>query len=72
MKYDDLIEYYGSQSAIAKAIGLTQPSVWEWQETGVPEQRQLEFQRLTHGQLRADPRIIKKYSMLLSVPKASA
>lgn len=65
MNYSDLIEYYKSQGAIAKAIGISQPSVCEWQDKGVPENRQLQFQKLTEGALKADPAIIKKYRGLL-------
>jgi len=65
MNYSDLIKHYKTQGAIAEAIGLKQPSVCEWQDSGVPEQRQLEFQKLTGGALKADPAIIKKYRGLL-------
>ena len=64
MNYSDLIKHFKSQAEIARAINLSQPSVWQWQTSGVPEDRQLEFQRLTGGKLKADPAIIKKYSAL--------
>lgn len=75
MNYPDLIEHFGSQGAVARAIGLSQPSVWEWQKNGVPEDRQLEFQKLTGGALKADPAVIEKYRALFGAAvesKASA
>lgn len=65
MDYADLIKHYGSQAAIAQAVALKQPSIWAWQKSGVPAERQLEFQRLTNGKLKADPAIVKRYAMLL-------
>ena len=50
-----LIDHYGTQSAIAKAAGIKQPSVAEWFAAGVvPEGRQFQFEVLTGGLLRAD------------------
>jgi len=76
MNYSDLFDHFGSQGAIARAVGLSQPSVWEWQKNGVPEDRQLEFQKITGGALKADPAIIEKYRALFGSPvvenKASA
>ncbi len=66
MDYLDLIGHFGSQGAIARAIRLSQPSVWEWQKTGVPGDRQLEFQKLTGGALKADPAVIEKYRALFA------
>jgi hypothetical protein len=67
MNYSDLIKHYGSQSKVARAINLRSPSVWQWKKDGVPELRQLEFQKLTNGALRADRAVVKKYQALLGV-----
>lgn len=57
----DLLLYYESQSAIARAAGITQPSVWEWFENGyVPEGRQYQFEVLTKGKLLADRAVPSK------------
>ena len=54
MTYADLIKHFGSQGAIARAVGLAQPSVWGWQHTGIPEVRQYQFEVLTKGKLKAE------------------
>ena len=54
MTYADLIKHFGSQGEIARAVGLSQPSVWEWQHAGVPEVRQYQFEVLTKGKLKAE------------------
>lgn len=51
----DLLQFFGSQSAIAKALGCAQPSVAEWFEAGkVPDGRQYQAEIATSGALRAD------------------
>lgn len=65
MRYEDLIQYFGSQAAVAKAFGIQQPSVAEWKKRGVPEKRQLEAEQLTGGEVKAHPRIKARYRALL-------
>lgn len=55
MTKDDAINYFGSQAALADALGIKQPSVAEWDS--VPDLRQLQLEILTHGKLKADPAI---------------
>lgn len=66
MNYEQLIKHFGSQTAIARALSLSSPSVWEWQTNGIPDERQLEIERLTDGKLKADARIVAKYKALLT------
>ena len=54
MRTSTAIEHYGSQAALARALGVKQPSVAGWGEK-VPWRRQLELERLTRGVLRHDP-----------------
>lgn len=54
MTKDQLLIHYGSQEAVAKALGIKQPSVANWRDP-LPELRQLEIERLTDGALRAGP-----------------
>ena len=55
MTPQELIDYFGSQSAAAAALGITQPSVWDWLQAGeIPESRQYQIQLATDGALRAD------------------
>lgn len=53
----DAIEHFGTQSALARALGIKPPSISDWGET-VPPLRQLQLERLTGGTLRADPSIL--------------
>lgn len=58
--YDQLIAYYGTQKAAGDAlkvfdgVGVTQPSVAEWKEKGIPAPRQAQYELLTRGDLVAD------------------
>lgn len=53
MTYSDLIKFYGTQAAAGKAIGVTQPSVCEWQTSSVPYLRQCEYELASKGKLKA-------------------
>ena len=54
MTKDQVIAYFGSQSAVAAALGIKPPSVAEWVDP-IPELRQLELENLTCGMMRAGP-----------------
>lgn len=53
MTYDELIQHYGSQAEAARALGLKPPSVYEWQHTTIPYDRQCQIQIATSGRLTA-------------------
>lgn len=53
MTYQELIEYYGTQAEAARRLGLSQPSVHEWQERTIPFDRQCQIQVETGGKLTA-------------------
>jgi transcriptional repressor of cell division inhibition gene dicB len=57
MRTKDVIAHFGSQAAVARALGIAQPSVATWPEEP-PPLRQLQLERLTSGKLRADPKIL--------------
>jgi hypothetical protein len=58
MKTKDAIEYFGGQTALAKALGIKQASVWRWSAMQtIPHLRQLQLELLTGGKLKADPRL---------------
>jgi hypothetical protein len=58
--YDQLIAHYGTQKAAGDAlkvfdgVGVTQPSVAEWKEKGIPAPRQAQYELLTRGGLLAE------------------
>lgn len=54
MKTSQVIEHYGSQAAAGKAIGVAQAAVAQWGESP-PELRQLQYEALTNGALKAGP-----------------
>lgn len=54
MKKQDAIEYFGTQQALAEAIGVSSAAIAQWGET-VPPLRQLQIQQLTLGKLQASP-----------------
>ena len=54
MTTDEVTAYYGSKSAIARALSIKQPSVSNWGEYP-PADRQMQLQILTGGKLRAEP-----------------
>ena len=54
MKTQQVIDHFGSQAAVAQALGIAQPSVAQWHESP-PALRQLQIEALTNGALRAGP-----------------
>lgn len=60
MTYDDLIGYFGSQATAARKLGLRQPSVWAWKESGVPPLRQIQAEELSRGKIKADLDVYEK------------
>ena len=53
MKTQDAIKYYGSQSALARAVGVTRAAVNAWGDE-MPIGRQFQIEVLTSGALKAD------------------
>lgn len=52
MNKKDAIEHFGSQQALADALGIKQPSVAAWKN--IPAIRQIQLEAITEGALRAD------------------
>jgi DNA-binding transcriptional regulator YdaS (Cro superfamily) len=50
----DAVAHYGSQQALALALGITRVAVSLWGEYP-PPRRQMQLERLTFGVLRAEP-----------------
>jgi hypothetical protein len=54
--YATLLQHFGSQVAIAKALSIKQASVARWARTGrVPILRQFQVESLTKRRLKAGP-----------------
>jgi len=60
MTKDQAVQHFGSQTAVAEALGIKQSSVAEWGEYP-PETRQLQLHRVTGGKLRAEPEVLNKF-----------
>lgn len=53
MNKSSVVEFYGSQRAIALAIGLSDQAVSQWSEL-IPKGAALELEKLTDGALKCD------------------
>lgn len=54
MTTDDCIRHYLTKAKLAEALGIEAPSVYSWGEFP-PPLRQLQLERLTDGNLKAEP-----------------
>lgn len=54
MLKQDVLDHFGGATATAQALGVSQPSVSNWEDP-IPELRQLQIEKLTCGVLRAGP-----------------
>jgi DNA-binding transcriptional regulator YdaS (Cro superfamily) len=54
MKLKDVLNHFGTQAALARALGMSQPSVNRWVQTKrIPYLRQCQIQVVTNGQFLA-------------------
>lgn len=53
MKTADAIQFFGSKSAVAKALRVSPAAISQWGEQ-VPMRRQFEIEHVSGGALRAD------------------
>ncbi|HDT6545824.1 TPA: helix-turn-helix domain-containing protein [Kluyvera ascorbata] len=53
MNKSSVVEFYGSQRAIALAIGLSDQAVSQWPDL-IPKGAALELEKLTNGALKCD------------------
>ena len=60
MRTAEAVGHFGTQQAVADALGIKQSSVAEWGDYP-PEPRQLQIHRLTQGKLRAEDSVIEKF-----------
>lgn len=56
MKTSEVIEAFGSQTAVARALGIKPPAISQWGDEP-PPLRQLQLQQITAGRLRASESI---------------
>jgi DNA-binding transcriptional regulator YdaS (Cro superfamily) len=61
MKIEQAIKYFGSQVALADALGVQQPAVSMWKTRGkIPHLQQIRIEHLTKGALKAKPLMSRK------------
>ena len=60
MKTDQVIAFYGTKTAIAKVLGISQVAVTRWGEV-VPEKRAARLERLSGGKLIYDPMVYDQH-----------
>ena len=56
MTFDQVIEFYGSQANLARAIGCTRQNIARWRHDGVPLVRQYQIEEITGGKLKRNKR----------------
>ena len=54
MRTAEVTAYFKTQTAVAKRLGIKQASVSEWGEFP-PDRRQIQIERITKGDLKAEP-----------------
>jgi transcriptional repressor of cell division inhibition gene dicB len=57
MNTKQVLRHFGSQKAVARALGIAQPSVFQWGDRP-PALRQLQLEHITAGRLKADAGIL--------------
>lgn len=62
MTYEQAIKYFGTESEIARSLGVKPPSVSEWKD-GIPIGRQYQIELATKGRLKADIPALRKNKM---------
>lgn len=62
MRKKDVVEHFGTQKAVAEALGLTEAAISAWDEDEIPRGRAFELQVLTGGKLRVDSKPEKRAS----------
>lgn len=52
----DVIDFYGSKSAVARALNISPSAVTQWEDV-VPEKQAYRIQILTGGRLKINPKL---------------
>ena len=56
MTYDQLIEHFGTQKALAAEVGVTQAAISYWKVRGVPPLRWLQIEQIIAKQGKRKPK----------------
>lgn len=67
MTPETVIRHFRTQEKVAKALGISQPSVSNWVSRGaVPALQQLRLEKLTRGKLKAELSVFKSSRVVVS------
>lgn len=61
MRKKDVLEFFGSGAAVARALEYTEGAVSQWDEV-IPELSARKLHDITSGKLRFDPKLYQKRS----------
>lgn len=54
MKKAEVVSFFGNQTKVAKALGITHVAVSKWGDD-IPQLRAYQIERITKGALKAEP-----------------
>jgi DNA-binding transcriptional regulator YdaS (Cro superfamily) len=63
MRRTEAIKFFGSQTAVGRAIGVSQASVQKWTDEGIPVLRQLQIEIASKGKLKADRTLLRAHGL---------
>ena len=72
MRRQDAVKFFGSQTAVGKAIGVSQASVQKWEEGAIPVMRQLQIEVASKGKLKAARSLLRARGLSPPTIKARA
>lgn len=58
MTFAQLMKHFGTQTAVAKKLGVSQPCVANWAKRGIPPLQQIKLNKVTDGALKVDKGIL--------------
>ncbi|MFI3035886.1 Cro/CI family transcriptional regulator [Atlantibacter hermannii] len=55
----EVVKHYGSQRAVARALGISESAVSQWKEV-IPEKDAFKIEALTNGNLKREPSLYNR------------
>ncbi|MBS5835544.1 MULTISPECIES: Cro/CI family transcriptional regulator [Neisseria] len=60
MLKSDVLQFFGSKTATAQALGISPSAVTQWKEI-VPEKQAYRIEKLSDGELKVNPALYQKH-----------
>lgn len=54
MTYDQVLSFFGNQTALCAGLNVSRQTPYNWLSRGIPLKRQVEIEVATNGKLKAD------------------